>query len=239
MGSRFKVKMVAGAMGISLLPVVFLFFFSYSLVNRSLALWFPRPLEIANEQYQVLVTSFGKTEFSRLSKLAANAAERAGAQAGVPALGDDADAAWIVNRGKVTAALRFSGGSQAPSSPAPAVPGASGISGASNPFRPQGQTIHPVFVRTIRSGADILAGRRSVVHGRARSHSRRKLYAARRLPGDFLDRYDEIESQLDTYAGQKQHLREYKREIHPGTLASSLCCCCSPPLGSRCFFRSR
>ena len=36
LGSRFKVKMVLGAMGISLLPVVFLFFFSYALVNRTL-----------------------------------------------------------------------------------------------------------------------------------------------------------------------------------------------------------
>src|SRR5271166_569588 len=60
MGSRFKAKMVAGAMGVSLLPVVFLFFFSYSLVNRTLALWFPRPLEIANEQSQILVTNFRK-----------------------------------------------------------------------------------------------------------------------------------------------------------------------------------
>src|ERR1700744_3776008 len=33
LGSRFKVKMVLGAMGMSLLPVVFLFFFSYALVN--------------------------------------------------------------------------------------------------------------------------------------------------------------------------------------------------------------
>ena len=38
MGSRFKVKMVLGAMGVSLLPVVFLFFFSYALVNRTLNL---------------------------------------------------------------------------------------------------------------------------------------------------------------------------------------------------------
>jgi two-component system, NtrC family, nitrogen regulation sensor histidine kinase NtrY len=34
-GSRFKVKMVLGAMGVSLLPLVFLFFFSYALVSAS------------------------------------------------------------------------------------------------------------------------------------------------------------------------------------------------------------
>ena len=58
MGSRFKVKMVLGAMGVSLLPVVFLFFFSYALVNRTLNSWFPRPLEIANEQSQTLAGAF-------------------------------------------------------------------------------------------------------------------------------------------------------------------------------------
>ena len=75
MGSRFKVKMVAGAMGVSLLPVVFLFFFSYSLVNRTLALWFPRPLEIANEQSQSFwLRIFGSRGYGRLSNFAAEAA---------------------------------------------------------------------------------------------------------------------------------------------------------------------
>ena len=76
LGSRFKVKMVMGAMGVSLLPVVFLFFFSYALVNRTLNLWFPRPLEIANEQSQMLLTHFETTEFDRLSHLAEAAAVR-------------------------------------------------------------------------------------------------------------------------------------------------------------------
>ena len=56
LGSRFKTKMVLGAMGVSLLPVVFLFFFSYALVNRTLNAWFQRPLEIANEQTQQLLS---------------------------------------------------------------------------------------------------------------------------------------------------------------------------------------
>lgn len=214
MGSRFKVKMVAGAMGISLLPVVFLFLFSYALVNRSLALWFPRPLEIANEQSQVLVASFSKTEFSRLSGLAAAAAPRAGAQASVPELGDVADAAWITDsNGKVTAALRFSRGRGTAESRTPPAPGAPTAAESSNSFGPQGQAIHPVFVRTISSGADIWrAGDQLYMAGHAPAAGG-TLYAARRLPGDFLERYDEIESQLATYAGQKQHLREYKRNL--------------------------
>ncbi len=76
LGSRFKGKMVMGAMGISLLPVVFLFFFSYALVNRTLNLWFPRPLEIANEQSQKLIGDFSKREFERLKIYAAAEADK-------------------------------------------------------------------------------------------------------------------------------------------------------------------
>ena len=196
MGSRFKVKMVAGAMGVSMLPVVFLFFFSYALVNRSLALWFPRPLEIANEQSQILVTSFGETEFARLNKLAADAASHGDPAATFPALNEAADAAWIVDgQGKVTSAFRFPAKTQTRSGP------------------PQNEVIHPVLARTIRSGASVwqtggrlyMAGHAPVAGG--------TLYAARLLPSDFLQHYDQIEAQLNTYAQQKQHLREYKRNL--------------------------
>src|SRR5580692_4880089 len=61
LGARFKTKMVVGAMGLSLLPVLFMFFVSYSLLNRTLGRWFPRPLEIASEQTQTLLNDFGRT----------------------------------------------------------------------------------------------------------------------------------------------------------------------------------
>src|SRR5258706_8331095 len=70
LGARFKTKMVLGAMGISLLPVLFMFLVSYSLLNRTLARWFPRPLEIAAEQSSGLIQEMGKSEFARLSSLA-------------------------------------------------------------------------------------------------------------------------------------------------------------------------
>ena len=60
MGSRFKVKMVLGAIGVSLLPTAFFFIFSYAIVNRTLIAWFPRPLEIANEQSQRLLEEIGR-----------------------------------------------------------------------------------------------------------------------------------------------------------------------------------
>jgi two-component system nitrogen regulation sensor histidine kinase NtrY len=72
-GARFKTKMVVGAMALSLLPVVFMFFVSYSLLNRTLGRWFPRPLEIASEQTQALMNDFGRTTLPRLRNLARQA----------------------------------------------------------------------------------------------------------------------------------------------------------------------
>src|SRR5450432_1678780 len=73
LGARFKTKMVVGAMALSLLPVVFMFFVSYSLLNRTLGRWFPRPLEIAYEQTQALMNDFGRTTIPRLRNLARQA----------------------------------------------------------------------------------------------------------------------------------------------------------------------
>src|SRR3974390_116419 len=69
-GARFKTKMVLGAMAISLLPVIFMFFVSYSLLNRTLGRWFPRPLEIASDETQKLLNDLGRTTLPRLHMLA-------------------------------------------------------------------------------------------------------------------------------------------------------------------------
>src|SRR5580698_11101993 len=73
LGARFKTKMVLGAMAVSLLPVIFMFFVSYSLLNRTLGRWCPRPLEIASEQTQALMNDFGRTTLPRLRNLARQA----------------------------------------------------------------------------------------------------------------------------------------------------------------------
>src|SRR5258708_34578743 len=67
LGARFKTKMVVGAVAISLLPVLFMFFVSYSLLNRTLARWFPLPIEIAAEQRRVLQQEMSRAEHNRLS----------------------------------------------------------------------------------------------------------------------------------------------------------------------------
>jgi two-component system, NtrC family, nitrogen regulation sensor histidine kinase NtrY len=200
MGSRFKVKMVAGAMGVSLLPVVFLFFFSYALVNRTLALWFPRPLEIANQESGILLTSFGKTELSRLNHLAAEAASqsRGDSRETLLRLGPYVDAAWIVNsQGQVSAGAHF-------------LSDALNQTGASTRTN---QAMTPQLARTIRSGAEVWnAGDQLYLAGRA-AYPGGTLYAGRRLADDFLQHYDQAVTQMDAYAQQKQHLRAYKHEI--------------------------
>jgi PAS domain S-box-containing protein len=44
-GSRIQTKLVAGALALSLLPVVFLVLFGYAILNRNVEKWFSRPAE--------------------------------------------------------------------------------------------------------------------------------------------------------------------------------------------------
>src|SRR5205814_7763076 len=101
LGARFKSKMVLGAMAISLLPVLFMFFVSYSLLNRTLARWFPRPLEIAAEQSSGLIHEMGITERQRLGRVAdvlRSATLDYNATHSPPALlCQSVDAIWVVN----------------------------------------------------------------------------------------------------------------------------------------------
>src|SRR5260370_31211268 len=77
LGARFKTKMVVGAMAISLLPIIFMFIVSYSLINRSLLLWFPRALENASDETQKLLRDLGSAQLPRLAGMASHArAER-------------------------------------------------------------------------------------------------------------------------------------------------------------------
>src|SRR5216684_2704908 len=101
LGARFKTKMVVGAMALSLLPVLFMFFVSYSLLNRTLGRWFPRPLEIASEQTQTLLTDFGRTSIlPRLRAVAREALMHSNQPADVvltQALISGVDALWILD----------------------------------------------------------------------------------------------------------------------------------------------
>jgi two-component system nitrogen regulation sensor histidine kinase NtrY len=49
LGSRFRTRMVIGGLVLSFLPVIFMFGFSYVLMNRSIDKWFSRPVEELKE----------------------------------------------------------------------------------------------------------------------------------------------------------------------------------------------
>src|SRR5690242_5324107 len=101
LGARFKTKMVVGATALSLLPIVFMFIVSYSLINRSLLLWFPKPLETASEETQKLLNDLGRGQLPRLRALALQAqsdAVRPGDAFLQTAFDKGADAVWILNR---------------------------------------------------------------------------------------------------------------------------------------------
>ena len=209
LGSRFKTKMVLGAMAISLLPVVFLFFASYALLNRTLARWFPRPLEIAAEESQKLLSDFGRAGHERLNQIARQAASglvprlmgREGQRAVSPAFSAlfiGGDAAWIVDgNGKVQESWAI----------AAVTPNAMGTQDV------QLAHPHPRLVRKMPSGAELweaeakfyLTGRAPIKEG--------TLVVARRVPDDFLKRFTEIETQSLAYAQQKQQYRAYKTQM--------------------------
>jgi PAS domain S-box-containing protein len=213
LGSRFKGKMVMGAMGISLLPVVFLFFFSYALVNRTLNLWFPRPLEIANEQSQKLIGDFSKREFERLRIYAAAEADalsgrRSGKENGfLP--GSDPPVYWIVTSGGKTQFIK----STSPGGTSLGGTSSTGTSLAEVPSGTNPSGGDPKFVQTLAGGAEIWKSSQDYYLGASAPYNGGLVVIARRLPPDFMQRYYDIESQTMTYARQKQNLRKYKREI--------------------------
>ena len=197
MGSRFKVKMVLGAMGISLLPVVFLFFFSYSLVNRTLNAWFPKPLEIANQESQDLLSDMRRTMTARLSGLAASEVKD-----GNPNMADTeltwlADAAWSTPASGSSEGVAYKKQSR-DRGEAPGV---------------ETHKINPVLVKELPEGPEIWRAGEQLYIAVSAPLSGGKFYVARAIRTDFVDRLTEIQTQTATYTQQKQNLRAYKRNI--------------------------
>ena len=69
-GSRFKTKMVLAAIAVSFLPVIFLFFVSYALLNRTLTKWFPHALEVATDESVRLLSDMSEAGAARRAQLA-------------------------------------------------------------------------------------------------------------------------------------------------------------------------
>src|SRR6266404_5091590 len=207
LGARFKTKMVVGAMALSLLPVLFMFFVSYSLLNRTLGRWFPRPLEIASEQTQKLLSDFGSTTIlPRLKALALEAqlyTSRPSDEMLRRALFSGVDALWVLDKngkaihGGVICENQFS-------DRIGQICQRSGVLGS--------------LVRTLPSGLEVW-------------QSEGKNYLVTRVPTtdlgttlgyvavgyrtspDFLTRFNVIETQTREYETEKQNLRTLKRQM--------------------------
>jgi len=204
LGARFKTKMVVGAMAISLLPIIFMFIVSYSLINRSLLLWFPKPLEIASEETQKLLNDLGRAQLPRLRWMALQAREDAAhpdADFLQLAFAKGADAVWILDGDGKT--LR--GGIVCDNQPE---------------NRPRKICVQPnvpgKYLRSLLSGVEVWsAGGRNYFAARVPALQKDKaggsIVAAFRTSPDILARLTAIESQTREYYQEKQDLRALKR----------------------------
>jgi PAS domain S-box-containing protein len=207
LGARFKTKMVLGAMSISLLPVIFMFYVSYTLLGRTVGRWFPKPLEAAAAMSSELLGDLGHAELERLREVAAGVVSETN-QARHPdtsataeeivlaAIHSGADAAWI----------------SAPRIPMVGMEASGDASVSAQPHRVAGT---PVRVRALRDGPDIwLVGRQEFVVASASLPGRSgELFVARRLPSGFLQRYSEMEKQTLAYGQESQLLRALKNQM--------------------------
>src|SRR5579859_4067953 len=207
LGARFKTKMVVGAMALSLLPVLFMFFVSYSLLNRTLGRWFPRPLEIASEQTQNLLNDLGRT--TTLPRLRTLARQAQGSIA-LPiaeilqrAFASGLDAAWLLDkdgkpvRGGVVCENQ-------PEDRSGAIFQQAGVLGSPLNTLPSGVEVWQA------RGRSYLVARVPIVESGAISGY---VAAGYRTTPDFLNRFALIQTKMREYETEKQNLRALKRQM--------------------------
>lgn len=202
LGTRFKTKMVLGAMVISLLPVLFMFFVSYSLLNRTLSRWFPRPLEIASEQSRALLGEMGQLGHERLVRLASQWGPL-GEDKPLSHLEEKAarcqavDAFWFADASEKVTEFHYCWHDNF---------------GAKPQYDGKEQT--PAYQETLPTGAEIWRGEGALfLAGRSRARGGLTSFAAREVPNDFLARLTDIQKQFSAYEQEKQHLRALKTQL--------------------------
>jgi two-component system nitrogen regulation sensor histidine kinase NtrY len=200
LGSRFKTKMVLGAMAVSLLPLVFLFFISYALMNRTLNRWFPQELEAANSQAIALLGEVSRLEYSRLQALANRAAASA----------PDADSASLSSALDPAARFAFNQGAE----------GIWALDSSGIPLRIGDPLDLPFVVDPTLRFEMVLPNGGEVWNSRSGSFLAARaplgsgyLFVARRLPADFLGRYNNVQAQTAAYSIENQRIRTFKRQI--------------------------
>src|SRR5882762_1249929 len=207
LGARFKTKMVVGAMALSLLPVLFMFFVSYSLLNRTLGRWFPRPLEIASEQTQTLLNDLGRN--TTLPRLRTQALQ-AQANASLPTnkllqrvFASGVDAIWWLDKdGKAV-----HGGvvcDDQPEDRTGVICQHAGVLGNLLRTLPSGVEVWQA------QGKNYLVARVPTVDG---GKTTGFVAAGYRTSPDFLNRLSLIQTQTREYETEKQNLRALKRQM--------------------------
>jgi two-component system, NtrC family, nitrogen regulation sensor histidine kinase NtrY len=206
LGARFKTKMVVGALAISLLPVLFMFFVSYSLLNRTLGRWFPRPLEIASEQTQLMLNDFGRTQIPRLRNIAHQIAPLANKPVNEflgRAFTAGVDAVWILDQNGNAV-----GGGVICDNPPEERDAQScidpGVLGKQMQVLPSGIEIWEAGKFTYS------ATRIPITDSAGKSGF---LLAAYRTSATFLERLNHIQTQTAQYYAEKQNLRALKRQM--------------------------
>src|SRR6516165_95030 len=206
LGARFKTKMVLGATAISLLPVIFMFFVSYSLLNRTLGRWFPRPLEIASGETQKLLDDLGRTTVPRLHMLAYQAATNANAAPELflqHAANLGLDAAWVFDEhGRL-----LKGGVVCTDQAENRVTDlctVSGVAGSKLRALPSGIEIWQAAGKTYFAASLPLD---------LPNQPRATLVAAYLTSPNFLTRWSAIQTETQEYEHVKQSLRALKRQM--------------------------
>ena len=187
MGSRFRTKMVFGAMGISLLPVALLFVVSYALLNRTLTKWFPHALEVATDESVRLLADMSDSGALRRGQFVSEVAPQYAA--GEPLrIGPGYDGIWrLDSNGRVTDSL----------------------------FRElPGLVLEPPhWVRTLASGAEAWqAGRATYLAARAPLPTG-ALLIAQRMPDNYVVRLDTILGQRQAYLDESRQLKTFRLQM--------------------------
>jgi PAS domain S-box-containing protein len=191
LGSRFKTKMVAGAMALSLLPVVCLFFISYALLNRSLSRWFPRSLEQATAASTQIVNQFGTRDHERLTAYA----QTAGLDLAAKPTGDQLRVLLLRFEPGVDSLLFLDSGGRL-------------AAFASDPSVPEGPP--PAFSYTLPSGAELWSLGNGFAFGGRAPVASGVMVALRRLPPDFASNYATLRTEIEQYNKESKQYRLFK-----------------------------
>ena len=187
MGSRFRTKMVFGAMGISLLPVALLFVVSYALLNRTLTKWFPHALEVATDESVRLLSDMSDAGAARRAQFAREIAPQYATGESLR-IGPGYDGIWrLDSAGRVTDALFRDAPGHVPET--------------------------PHWVRTLPSGAEAWqSGQTTFLAARAQLPSG-ALVIAQRMPDNYLSRLDTILGQRQAYLDESRRLKAFRLQM--------------------------